>query len=129
MHEFSIALAVTEQISKMAEEKHVAKVTKVTLSIGVISGVEPESLRLVFPFAAEGSVAEGAELVIEQVPVTFHCKACGHQSVKERFVPECDACRSTDLNITAGREMLIKSVECILAAPADAPPAGRAQPL
>jgi hydrogenase nickel incorporation protein HypA/HybF len=61
MHEFSIVESVVDAIGERVGD---AKVSRVTLEIGTLSGLAAESVRLYFELATEGTVLEGARLDI-----------------------------------------------------------------
>jgi len=111
MHELSIALALVEQVETVVKNENASRATKVMIAVGVLSGVEPEALLGVFPLVAEGTVAEGAELVIERVAARVRCRACGHASPTDIYSMGCAQCGSRDVELTAGRELHIQSVE------------------
>ena len=56
------------------------------------------------------TVAEGAELHIEQVPVKILCHACGQQFIVEGNVYVCQNCSSTNVEILAGKEFILESI-------------------
>jgi hydrogenase nickel incorporation protein HypA/HybF len=106
MHELSIALALVEQAQSLAE-----RIACITVSVGELSGVNPEALELAFPVAAENSMAAGARLIIETVAARARCRACGRESSPGFPFPACGHCGSPDLEISAGQELLIKTLE------------------
>lgn len=111
MHELSIATAIVQQVEDVVDKTLPTKVIAVTLSIGALSGVEPEALEGAFPLVTEGTILEGAKLVIERVEPRAKCRTCGTESIIEFPLPICSKCNGTEVDITAGREMLIKSIE------------------
>ncbi len=111
MHELSIAQALIGQLEKVAAGEGADAVTRAVISVGGLSGVDPEALRMAFPVAAEETLAEGAELDIELVPADLTCKACGQQSHPEFAFMICEQCGSSEVEIDGGRELLLKSVE------------------
>lgn len=94
-----------------AAEHASSRVLRVHVAVGALSGVDPESLDFAFPLAAEGTVAEGAELDIEFVPARMVCRTCAHEWEPEFPVPLCEACESIDVDCPRGRELMVKSVE------------------
>jgi hydrogenase nickel incorporation protein HypA/HybF len=111
MHELSIAQALVEQIEAVARAERAERVYGTRVSVGSLSGVEPDALELAFPVAAEGTVAEGSALTIELAPAAAACRKCGH-----RFTPEfplfvCEACASPDVAVDGGRDLLLLSVD------------------
>jgi hydrogenase nickel incorporation protein HypA/HybF len=112
MHELSIAQALVEQVEAAAKKEHALHVVRVVIAVGALSGVDAESLRALFPLVAEGTVADGAELVVEPVAARVKCRACGHEAqTDEAFFIGCAACGSRDVEVSAGRELNIRTVE------------------
>lgn len=68
MHELGMATALVEQVEEVARREGAARIVRIELVVGDLSGVDREALEFVFPFAAERTVAEGATLAIEVVP-------------------------------------------------------------
>jgi hydrogenase nickel incorporation protein HypA/HybF len=111
MHELSIALALVEQAEAIALREGAARLASITVTVGELSGVNPEALELAFPVAAENSLAREARLIIETVPARARCRACGQESSPGFPFPACGQCGSPDLEISAGQELLIKTLE------------------
>lgn len=111
MHEFSIATSLLEIVSQEALACQGAKVKAVRLKIGTLSGVVPEALEFAFQVLSEGTVAEGARLVIERVALCIACNACGTASTPADPFILCPLCGSGDVEIRAGRELDIESME------------------
>ena len=88
MHELSVCQALLAQVEQVARENAAHSVEKVVLRIGPLSGVEPRLLQDAFPIARAGTVAAGAELVIEELPLTSSsASAMGPARVKLRVPP------------------------------------------
>ncbi len=111
MHELSIAQALVEQVEGAAAKEHAIRVVRVVIAVGTLSGVDPEALRSLFPLVAEETVAAGAELFIEQVATRVRCLACGLEAQTDAAFVGCTACGSRDVELSAGRELNIKSIE------------------
>jgi hydrogenase nickel incorporation protein HypA/HybF len=111
MHELSIGQALIEQVEAAAVNEQAKRVVRVVIVIGALSGVEPGALRAVFPLVASGTVAEDAELLIECVEARVKCLACGHESVTDITFLGCTNCASREVELSAGRELNIKSIE------------------
>lgn len=99
------------QVGQVAERERASRVTSITLQIGPLSGVEAQLLRDAFPIAAAGSIADGAQLLIESMPVMVECTQCGaHSEVAvNRLV--CGQCGDWRTRLVSGDEMLLKSLE------------------
>jgi hydrogenase nickel incorporation protein HypA/HybF len=105
MHELAIAGAVVELAAKSAGGR---RVRRVQLTVGHLRQVVPAALAFSFELVAEGTVVEGAELVIEQVPAEGVCRACGVQSRQAEFPLRCAACGGLDLEIVRGEELHVE---------------------
>lgn len=109
MHE----LAITESIVESVEGRvHGAKVLRVALVIGKLSGVVPDALRACFELCAEGTVMEGAALDIEEIPGRARCRDCDAQVELLDTIALCP-CGSANLAMLSGNELKIRSVEVV----------------
>jgi hydrogenase nickel incorporation protein HypA/HybF len=111
MHELSIAMALVEQVQTVAEREKADAVLRVSVTIGGLSGVNPEALEMAFPIAAENTCAAGARLEVTFTPARVHCRSCGRESSPEFPILVCEACGSTDAEILGGRELMLTTVE------------------
>jgi hydrogenase nickel incorporation protein HypA/HybF len=108
MHE----LAIAESIVAIAE-RHAAgrPVTRVEVSIGHLRQVVPSALEFAFELVTGGTVLEGAELVLEEVPAAGRCRECGADSRLDGFPLTCRACGGWDVAVTAGEELRVESLD------------------
>ena len=111
MHELSLATAMIDELKTIMQKENAQRICSVTVEIGALSGVEAEPMAFAFPFASEGTCADGAELIIEKRALTLRCKACGHESTPDEPFPICLDCGSTDVDILSGRDFMILRVE------------------
>jgi hydrogenase nickel incorporation protein HypA/HybF len=111
MHELSVAEAVIEQLERLVEREGAARITRVVLRLGVLSGVDSEALRFSFPLAAEGTRAEGAELVLEEVPLRVRSADCGAETEADPLDVVCAACGGNDVRIVEGEGLILQSAE------------------
>lgn len=111
MHELSIGQALLEQVEAVAVKEEASAVVRIVIVVGALSGVDPDALRAVFPLVAEETVAEGAELIIEQVDASVKCCDCGEISKADESFRGCPNCGSKNVELVAGRELNIKAVE------------------
>jgi hydrogenase nickel incorporation protein HypA/HybF len=110
MHELAICQALLAQVEEIAR-KHAARVMRVRLSIGPLSGVEPGLLERAYPLACAGTVAEGSELAIEAAPVRVRCRDCGAESVAQLNRLLCGECGGWCTDLVSGDELLLLRVE------------------
>jgi len=108
VHELSIADAVVELAARHAAGR---RVTRVEVKVGHLRQVVPDSLAFAFELVADGTVVEGAELVLEEVPAAGRCRACGAESPLREFPLCCAACGGLDVEVIRGEELLVDSLE------------------
>ena len=107
MHELAIADAVVGIVSRHAGGRRVAAVE---VQVGHLRQVVPDALAFAFTLVAEGTDAEGAELVMEEVPAAGICRACGFESEWSGFPLACAACGGLDVELVRGEELLVDAL-------------------
>ncbi len=113
MHELSICQALVGQLKALARERRASRICLVRLGIGPLSGVEPQLLEQAWPVASAGTVAEGAGLVLERLPLRVHCPSCGRDSDASTNRLSCRHCGDWRTRLVSGDELLLDSVELI----------------
>jgi hydrogenase nickel incorporation protein HypA/HybF len=108
LHELAIAESVVEIARRHAAGR---QVTKVYLKVGHLRQVVPSALAFSFELVAQGTPVEGAELEMEEIPVTGRCRECGAESQLTEFPLQCVACGAFDLEILQGEELYVESLE------------------
>jgi len=107
----SIAEGIVE-ILKEEMRKHNAKGLKtVTLQVGRLSMVVPESLIFCFRVLVEGTELEGTELLVETVPLKGICQDCGKPFESPNYIFECPVCQGPNLRLTDGQGIYISEME------------------
>ena len=107
MHEMSITQSVVDTIVARLGD---ATVTSVRLEIGRLSGVVPDSVRFCFDVLCAGTSLAGARLEITEPSGRACCRDCGEEFGLDDFILLCP-CGSADVEVLAGRELRITSVE------------------
>ncbi len=111
MHELSLMEGMIEDLEAEAGKRGFARIHRIRLEVGRLSGVEVEALRFAFGPATEGSLAEGAELEILEIPATGTCQDCGAAvEIAARFEP-CPACGEGFVIISGGTELRLKDLD------------------
>lgn len=111
MHELSIAENILEIVEQSAEGRGALKVNRITLDIGRLSGVETDALRFAMETMVKGTVAEEAEIIYHELETRARCADCGFEGQVDDLFSLCPGCRSTQLEISQGREMKVASIE------------------
>ena len=107
MHELAIADSIIQAVqTKIGDQA----VRSVRLQVGQLSGVLTEALTFSFELAAHGTPLEGAQLMIDEAGGRLHCRSCGRDVDRNDLVLLCE-CGSADVEVTAGRELALLSVE------------------
>jgi hydrogenase nickel incorporation protein HypA/HybF len=107
MHE----LAITQSVVDMVVERTAGRrVGRVRLDVGALSGVVPDAMQFCYKLIVSGTPLEGSTLVIEQTRGAAHCRSCGQDFALDSLILLCD-CGSADVDLIAGRELRVLSVE------------------
>ncbi len=119
MHELSLASAIVSTVERHARG---CPVRVISLRVGTLRQVVPESLELYVGLVARGTVCDGARLELEVVPARLAC--CGREWEPPSF--RCPACGGGG-EIVSGDEFLVDSIDVTDPGPTepDQEPAGR----
>jgi hydrogenase nickel incorporation protein HypA/HybF len=110
LHELAICQALAARLEAL-ECPRGTVVSRVRISVGALSGVDPALLAHAYPFACAGGVAEGSRLDIEQPPVRVRCRGCGSESAVPPNRLLCGACGDWRTELVSGNELLLLAVD------------------
>jgi hydrogenase nickel incorporation protein HypA/HybF len=108
VHELAIADAVVRIACEQAAGRRVAAVE---LKVGHLRQVVPDALTFAFELVAAGTAAEGAELLVEDVPLAGRCRGCGAEEALAGLPLCCPACGALDVELTAGEELRVEALQ------------------
>jgi len=112
MHELSIALSILDVAAEEAERQGGGRVAAIHLRLGPLSGVVKDALRSAYELARESSLVDGAELVIEEVPLVTYCPACAaERALASAQQLCCPVCGNPTPEVVRGRELEIVALE------------------
>ena len=111
MHELSIAQSIIERVEAIRTEHEASGIASVQLQVGTLSGVDPYALELAFSVAVEGTLYADTRWDIESVVARVKCRTCGNTTAPDGPFPICMSCDSTDIEVVAGRELMIDTLE------------------
>lgn len=111
MHEYSIVQSLLDSCEEHAKANEATQVTKVVVKIGILSGVEPDLLKVAFDTFKEQTLCEGAEFIINIQPIVIKCLTCQHESTLEKHEFYCPHCQGTDVNVLDGEDMFLMQLE------------------
>jgi hydrogenase nickel incorporation protein HypA/HybF len=108
MHELAIAESVLQIARRHADGR---RIVAVELKVGHLRQVVPSALTFAFDLMAKETEAEGAALVIEEIPAAGRCRTCDADAVLPDFPLQCARCGGLDIEVTEGEELLVDSLE------------------
>ncbi|WP_181783112.1 hydrogenase maturation nickel metallochaperone HypA/HybF [Pseudonocardia pini] len=107
MHELSITQSVVDAVTARLGE---ARIRRVRLEVGRLSGVVPDALRFCFELVTAGTTLDGAVLEIEEPAGSARCRTCGVGFETTEVLPLC-GCGSADVEVLGGAGLRILAVE------------------
>jgi len=108
VHELSLSSAIIATAEKHADGR---RVSVVTLRVGRLRQVVPETLEFYFEFVARGTVCEGARLEQEVVDARLRCDPCDAEWAIDTPTFRCPDCGRSAVSIVAGSEFEVESIE------------------
>ena len=109
MHELSLCGAIVETVVKHADGR---RVTLVSLRVGRLRQVVPDSLEFYFGIVARGTVCEGARLEQEIVPRRLRCNGVRHEWEHRDARPSgARPAAAATSRSSAGNEFEVESIE------------------
>ena len=109
MHELSITQSVVDAVTRRMGE---ARVCRVRLEVGKLSGLVPDAVRFCFEVVAAGTTCEGALVEIDEPCGHATCRTCGSAFETDDMLALCD-CGSADILVEGGRGLRIREVELV----------------
>jgi hydrogenase nickel incorporation protein HypA/HybF len=108
MHELSLSSAIVNTVVKHARG---SPVSVVSLRVGRLRQVVPDTLEFYFEFVARDTLCEGARLEQEVIDVRLRCNPCDHEWAIETPAFRCPTCGGSDVVIASGNEFEVESIE------------------
>jgi len=107
VHEFGLCEGVLEAVQTRAAGR---QVTGIRVRCGVRHAVDPASMAQAFGLVAVGTEADGATVDVITVPATVTCRDCGSAAESADLLPVCPRCKSTNVEVSGGDELVLESV-------------------
>jgi hydrogenase nickel incorporation protein HypA/HybF len=108
VHELSLSGAVIDTAVKHADGR---RVSLVSLRVGRLRQVVPDTLEFYFGLVARGTLCEGARLEQELVGARLRCEACEREWEIELPAFRCPTCGAADVEVVSGNELEVESIE------------------
>ncbi|GAB4143050.1 hydrogenase maturation nickel metallochaperone HypA/HybF [Thermopirellula anaerolimosa] len=112
MHEVSLVEHLLDGVERELPERFAgARVARVVIHVGVLSGAHPEALRFAFDLLAPERLGEGVRLEIVEVPAVCRCRACGSATAITEPALLCPRCGSPDIRTEGGSDLILQEIE------------------
>ncbi len=111
MHELTLAENMRELVEERASLENFSVVKTVYLEVGQLSHVEADAMQFCFDSVMQGSIAEGAKLIINHPEGVGECRECHKQSKISHLYDACTHCGEFGLLILQGDQVRVRSIE------------------
>ena len=110
MHEYGIVQTLIQRATQEAAVRHATRVDRLTVSIGELSGVEPDLLVLAWEtFREQAAILSAAELILETVPAKWVCPRC-EAPIGEGTLLRCADCNQPG-RLEQGDGLVLQRIE------------------
>lgn len=115
VHELSICQGILDVASAVLQGQPgpLPRVADITVRIGRLSAVVPDTLQYYFALLTPGTVLDGAALIIEEVPIRGGCTDCGGRFEIETLSFTCPRCGGGLVELITGRELEVVSLDTV----------------
>ena len=117
MHELSMAQGILNAVLETAEANDAIKVTDMVIEIGKLAMLNPEQLKFMLGVLCKDTIAENAEIVIEDVDVEIKCYNCDFEGIadvddSDHYAPMilCPKCESHRVEVLNGSDVTVKNI-------------------
>ena len=111
MHEQSIVASLLSTAFKNAAKEKASKILRICLVVGDLSGLEEEAVNFYFGFVSRNTIAAEANISYTHVPLELRCRECEIIFRPEKYDLHCPNCQEQQVDIVAGRELYIDTIE------------------
>lgn len=111
MHELGVTENMVNIALDKAKEAQASKIVNINLVIGELSGFVPDCIQFYFNSLIKDTIAEEATLNFKLAPARFRCRDCSTIFSPQNSLWSCPKCQSHSLEIAAGRELYVESIE------------------
>lgn len=111
MHELGLTRHLIEIAERAALENGAKQVRSVTVEIGALAGVVPESVEFCFEACSRGTLLEGSRLDIVRIPGRGRCCDCQVDCTLETYTIACPVCGGFSLERLQGEELRVTEME------------------
>jgi hydrogenase nickel incorporation protein HypA/HybF len=110
VHEYSLVMGLVERVEQEARARDATAVHAVKVSVGALSGVEPELFRTAYETFREGTICARAALEIATWPARWSCPGCGRDFAPGEIL-RCGACDRPAQADARSEALLLDAIE------------------
>jgi hydrogenase nickel incorporation protein HypA/HybF len=99
------------QVDEIARQHGAQAVSRITVEVGPLCGVEPNLLVSAFAVMRSRGIASEADLLITPTAVTIACLTCGVRTETRANRLVCAACGGFRTEVVGGQELRLLRVE------------------
>lgn len=111
MHELSLATEIVRMVAEQVPQGCV--LNGINLSIGYLSGVNPDSLVFCLESVIPGRDPGDVRISVNRIPALLNCLECGSNYTTDDLYEPCPACDSLRRKVLSGRELTVDSIETV----------------
>jgi hydrogenase nickel incorporation protein HypA/HybF len=111
VHELGLAGSILDEVRAQAERVPGARVVKVGVKVGEVSGVDTDALSFCFESLVRETEFAPVAIEIEQCYHKHHCPRCGRDFRVYNLESRCVICGETHTQFIAGDELEINYLE------------------
>jgi len=111
MHELGVATQIANLVNRVMDENSASEVGEITVEIGTLSCVDPDSLEFCFQAITTGTRLENARLKIEEIKPRAKCRICNEEYEVRWDDFRCTACGATEFDVLVGSDVSVREVE------------------
>ena len=111
MHELSVTQGILDIALEKAREAQAARITGINLVVGEMSSILDDCVQFYFDFLSRDSIASGAVLSFNRIPMQVCCRNCGLTFSPDKWPWTCPQCSQWSAELVAGQEFYIDSIE------------------
>jgi hydrogenase nickel incorporation protein HypA/HybF len=104
MHEVGMMQQILETAIERAKQEGAQHIDRVHMRVGAEAGVVSESLNFAFEVVKKDTIAEDAQLEVEDIPVLCYCVNCGIEFHPADSLRECPNCHQSYCEVRQGKE-------------------------
>jgi hydrogenase nickel incorporation protein HypA/HybF len=111
MHELAVSQSILKIALDNASKVNAKTIKSINLEIGQLASLVDESINFYWDIISEGTIAQGALLTINRIPVEMRCFDCGKVFIPAPDSFDCPYCSSIRVQVIRGEEMRVDSID------------------